>query len=73
MGELVRRVLDGYQPVLQWSSDDPKSYEAARAKLREEVEGGYMAVREDDGRESPVTDLPADAERVILTMPMGGG
>jgi hypothetical protein len=27
----------------------------------------------DDGGNEPVDDLPADADVVILTMPMGGG
>jgi hypothetical protein len=43
--------------------------------FRREVEGGYVAVIEDDGVHSskPVRSLPVDAERVVMTMPMGGG
>jgi hypothetical protein len=32
-----------------------------------------MAVRSEDDDNEPLTELPADAEVVILTMPMGGG
>jgi hypothetical protein len=73
MGLLLRRVLSGHEQVAEWSPDDAASLDAARRLLRRELEAGYMAVRaEDDGNE-PLTELPADAEVVILTMPMGGG
>ena len=53
--------------------DDP--VEAAEEIFRREIEGGYVAVVEDDGVHSsePVRSLPVDAERVVMTMPMGGG
>ena len=73
MGKLVRRVLEGYQPVAEWSADDPASLEQARARLREELDAGYTAVRADGAENETVEELPADAEMVILTMPMGGG
>ena len=40
---------------------------------RREVEGGYVAVGEEDGVHSsePVRSLPVDAEQVVMTMPMG--
>ena len=73
MGVLLRRVLTGHERVAEWSPDDAASLDAARRLLRRELDAGYMAVRaEDDGNE-PLTELPADAEVVILTMPMGGG
>ena len=73
MGVLVRRVLEGYEEVAQWSSEDPSSLEAAQRQLQEEIEAGYMAVRDDGDDMQPVTELPPDAERVVLTMPAGGG
>ena len=73
MGRLVRRVLEGYDPLAEWSSDDPSSLEAARARLREELDAGYTAVLADGGDNETVTELPTDADMVILTMPMGGG
>jgi hypothetical protein len=75
MGKIVRRVLDGYVTLIEWSPSDPATVEAAEMIFRREVEGGYMAVVEDDGVHSsePVRSLPVDAERVVMTMPMGGG
>ena len=75
MGTIVRRVLEGYQTLVEWSPSDPATVEAAEAIFRREVEGGYMAVLEDDGvnASEPVQSLPVDAERVVMTMPMGGG
>jgi len=75
MGTIVRRVLDGYETLIEWSPSDPASVKAAEETFRREIGGGYMAVVEDDGVGSsePVHSLPVDAERVIMTMPMGGG
>jgi hypothetical protein len=75
MGKIVRRVLDGYITLIEWSPSDPATVEAAEMIFRREVEGGFMAVVEDDGVQSsePVRSLPVDAERVVMTMPMGGG
>ena len=75
MGKIVRRVLDGYITLIEWSPSDPATVEAAEMIFRREVEGGYVAVVEDDGVHStePVRSLPVDAERVVMTMPMGGG
>ena len=72
MGKLVRRTLDGYDTLVEWSPDDPSSLEAARDALERELEGGYTAVLA-DGDNEPVTELPPDADLVILTIPMGGG
>ena len=73
MGVLLRRVLTGHERVAEWSPDDAASLEAARRLLRRELDAGYMAVRAEDDDNEPLTDLPADADVVILTMPMGGG
>jgi hypothetical protein len=73
MGKLVRRLQEGYQPVVEWSADDPSSLEAARQRFKEELDAGYTAVRTDGGSNDPITELPPDAELVVLTVPMGGG
>ncbi len=72
MGVLVRRVLTGDEKLAQWSADDAESLDAARRLLRQEIEAGYLAVLADRQNE-PLQELPADADVVILTMPMGGG
>jgi hypothetical protein len=73
MGVLLRRVLTGHERVAEWSPDDAASLDAARRLLKRELDAGYMAVRSEDDDNKPLTELPADAEVVILTMPMGGG
>jgi hypothetical protein len=72
MGVLMRRVLTGDEQVAEWSPDDAESLATARRLLREELDAGYMAVLA-DGDNKPLRELPADADVVILTMPMGGG
>ena len=73
MGVLMRRVLTGHEKLAEWSPEDPASLDEARQVLQRELDGGYIAVRSDDGDNQPVTELPPDADVVILTMPMGGG
>ena len=75
MGKIVRRVRDGYVTLIEWSPSDPATVQAAEVIFRREVEGGCVAVVEDDGVHSsePGRSLPVDAERVVMTMPMGGG
>ena len=73
MGVLMRRVLTGHEKLAEWSPDDAASFDAARRLLRRELDAGYLAVRADGDDNQPVTELPADADVVILTMPMGGG
>ncbi|HZC13934.1 MAG TPA: hypothetical protein VE270_07935 [Thermoleophilaceae bacterium] len=73
MGVLKRRVLTGHETLAEWSPDDLGSLEAAQQLFHRELEAGYVAVRAEDEDNQPVTELPADAKVVILTMPMGGG
>jgi hypothetical protein len=73
MGKLLRRTLDGDSVIAEWAPDDPQSVRAAAAAMRREIDAGYLAVEGGEGRNEPVDDFPADADLVILTMPMGGG
>ena len=75
MSKIVCRVLDGYVTLIEYSPSDPATVEAAEMVFRRELEGGYVAVVEDDGVHcsEPVRSLPVDAERVVPTVPMGGG
>jgi hypothetical protein len=73
MGKLVRRTLGGDEVVAEWSSGDDDSVRRAAEAMRREVDAGYVAVAGGEGRNEPVDELPADADVVILTMPMGGG
>jgi hypothetical protein len=73
MGKLVRRLLGGDQVIASWSSSEPGSYDTAAAALRRELEQGHSAARVDGQRLTSVTELPEDAELVVVTTAMGGG
>jgi hypothetical protein len=73
MGVLLRRVLNGHERVTEWSPDDEASVDEARRLLQRELDAGYIAVSGEDDDNEPLTELPVEAEAVILTMPMGGG
>jgi hypothetical protein len=73
VGRLVRRTLGGDRTIATWSPDDPDSVRAAAEAMRREVDAGYLAVLADEGPDVPVHELPADADVVVLTMPLGGG
>ena len=73
VGRLVRRTVNGEQPLAEWSPSDLGSYEAAVAVFQRELDSGYSAVRAKGATHESVTELPRDAELVILTTAMGGG
>ena len=59
--------------IATWSSSDPGSYDAAAATLRQELEQGNSAARVDGQTLESVTELPEDADLVVVTTAMGGG
>jgi hypothetical protein len=73
VGKLVRRVLDGQEVLAEWSSSEPGSYEAAAAVFKRALAGGHAAARVDGPTFESVTELPEDAELVVVTTAMGGG
>lgn len=73
MGKILRRLMTGYEPVIEWSADDDASFAEAQQVFKREVEAGFNAVHSSDGHNEPVTELPKDADLIILTTAMGGG
>jgi hypothetical protein len=73
VGKLVRRVLDGEEVLAEWSPSAPGSYDAAADQFRRMLETGHTAARVDGPKFVSVTELPEDAELVIVTTAMGGG
>ena len=52
----------------------PEAIERAVAEFRRELDAGYYAmVTEGEGQARQVTELPLDAELVILRRPIAGG
>jgi len=74
MARLIRMDHTGHTTVAEWTPADPASVEAAVAALRAELDAGYYAVvNHGEGRASQVSELPLDAELVILRRPIAGG
>jgi hypothetical protein len=74
MARLIRMDHTGHTTVAEWTPADPASVETAVAALRAELDAGYYAVvNHGEGRATQVSELPADAELVILRRPIAGG
>jgi hypothetical protein len=71
-GQDLRREIDGYQTLIEWSPSDPELVEAAEEVFYHEVKHGYVAVVHDDNAHSnePVRRLPVNADLVVMTIPM---
>jgi hypothetical protein len=64
----------GHTTVAEWTPADPAAIEAAAAAFREQLDAGYYAVvSQGEGRAEQVTELPPDAELVVLRRPIAGG
>ena len=64
----------GHSTLAEWTPADPEAVERAAAELRRELDAGYYAmVTEGEGDARQVTELPLDAELVILRRPIAGG
>ena len=74
MARLIRMDTTGHSTLAEWTAGDAAAIERAAAELRRELEAGYSAVvTEGEGRARQVSELPADAELVILRRPIAGG
>jgi len=64
----------GHTTVAEWSAGDAAAVEAAVAAFREQLDEGYYAVvTRGEGHAEQVTELPLDADTVILRRPIAGG
>jgi hypothetical protein len=74
MARLIRMDQTGHTTLAEWDAADSATVEAAAAALRAELDAGYYAVvTQGEGRAEQVTELPDDAELVILRRPIAGG
>ena len=73
MGRLARRTLQGQDVIAEWSDSDRDSYAAAVSAFERELENGYTAVSVEGTEYRPITELPREAELVLLSTAMGGG
>jgi hypothetical protein len=73
MSRLLRMDVSGHSQLAEWAGPG-SAYDAAAARLLEEIEQGYIAVWDHrDGTATQVRELPAEADLVILRRPIAGG
>jgi mRNA-degrading endonuclease toxin of MazEF toxin-antitoxin module len=74
MSRLIRMDRTGHTVVAEWTTEDPASVEAAVTAFRRELEAGALAmVTTGPGHAEQVTELPLDADQVVLRRPIAGG
>ncbi len=74
MSRLIRMDHTGHSTLAEWTATDEEAIEAAVKAFRGELERGYFAtVSTGEGHAEQVTELPIDADLVILRLPISGG
>jgi hypothetical protein len=74
MSRLIRMDSNGHSTLGEWTGEDQAGYEAAVEAFRRELDEGYIGILDEgEGRATQVSDLPKDADLVILRRPIAGG
>ncbi|MDP9385990.1 MAG: hypothetical protein M3P50_12320 [Actinomycetota bacterium] len=74
MARLIRMDHTGHTTLAEWTAGDEAAAEAAVTAFREQLDQGYYAmVTQGEGHAEQVTELPLDADLVILRRPIAGG
>ena len=74
MPRLIRMDHTGHSTLAEWTESETADFEAALEAFRRELDAGYIGVvPEGEGRATQVTELPADADLVIMRRPIAGG
>ena len=74
MARLIRMDHTGHTTLAEWTAGEDASVEAAVAAFREQLDAGYYGVvSTGEGSARQVTELPVDADLVILRRPIAGG
>ncbi|HEX3875245.1 MAG TPA: hypothetical protein VHW26_13920 [Solirubrobacteraceae bacterium] len=64
----------GHTTLAEWTPQDDAAFAAAGAAFQRELERGYFGmVSTGAGHAEQVRSLPADADLVILRLPIAGG
>ena len=74
MARLIRMDHTGHTTLAEWTTSDAAAVQRAVEAFREQLEAGYFGVvttGESEARQ--VSELPRDAELVILRKPIAGG
>jgi len=74
MARLIRMDHTGHTELAEWTIEDPTAVEAAVVAFRRELDRGYFGmVSTGEGHAEQVTELPMDADLVIMRLPISGG
>ncbi|HYH88580.1 MAG TPA: hypothetical protein VEX67_05070 [Solirubrobacteraceae bacterium] len=74
MSRLIRMDTTGHSTLAEWTAADGAAVERAAAEFRAQLDAGYYAmVTEGEGKARQVSELPVEAELVILRRPIAGG
>lgn len=74
MSRLIRMDASGHSTLAEWTVEDQAGYERAVEHFRRELDAGCIGVvDEGEGRATQVTELPADADLVLMRRPIAGG
>jgi hypothetical protein len=74
MPRLIRMDHTGHSKLAEWSAGGGPDFEAAVEAFRRELDAGYIGVLpENEGHATQVTELPREADLVILRRPVAGG
>ncbi|MCW2951496.1 MAG: hypothetical protein JWQ48_666 [Conexibacter sp.] len=74
MSRLIRLDQTGHTLLAEWTATDETSVEAAVAAFTGELErGAYAVVTTGEGEAEQVSELPLDADLVIVRSPIAGG
>lgn len=74
MARLIRMDRTGHTTLAEWDTADAASVATAVRAFRRELDRGYFGmVTTGPGHAEQVTELPVDADTVILRLPIAGG
>lgn len=74
MSRLVRMDHTGHSTLAEWTGEGDAGFEAAVEAFRRELDSGYIGVvPEGDGQATQITELPAEADLVVMRRPIAGG
>ena len=74
MARLIRMDQTGHSTLTEWTATDQAAFERAVVEFRHGLDAGYIGVRsEGEGAATQVSELPREADLVILRRPIAGG
>jgi hypothetical protein len=74
MSRLIRMDSTGHSTLAEWTAEDPAAVEAAVEEFRRQLDAGFIAVVDaGEGEATQVTELPREADLVIMRRPIAGG